>query len=160
MWLADLYTGAFQQGRKYGTDLQKLFTAGFQEALIAWDFTKRDWKAEWTIASPINNAYPWLRGAILLKRLRDQNGLLISVPALQKIFIFRLIHLARARGLHRVLANREHASSHLVGPKRCLETWCQLWGVQLSDDEEQCIISQISRAASSRSLQRSSKSRS
>lgn len=130
-------------------DLSRLFTPHMQCALIAWDFTARKWRRalfpfvigshRWRRSlssqtpgfSPdelkATAQEPWLHGARLLKRLRDEYHVTLDFPALTKQYLFRIRQMAAAEGSWKVSSNKHCASLRGYRYQDFVEGWEDVW---------------------------------
>ncbi|RMZ91526.1 hypothetical protein DV736_g1258, partial [Chaetothyriales sp. CBS 134916] len=95
MWLADRYTASSPKRHSVARNLSSLFTPPMQNAIIDWSFKKAAWKQsrgnlnELDLASSsatARSSLPWLRGATILKTLRDEYDIAIDLESLHATF--------------------------------------------------------------------------
>ena len=127
-WLAAWYSGKIKRQNKIPqgatahdssdtvADLRQLFTPGLQYFIVSWSFTQASWQSSWSKTAISYDKYldtPWLRGARLLKALRDEYNVQLDVPAIDKAYYRQLRRTMADRPVEaNVRSNMRVASEH------------------------------------------------
>ena len=160
-WLAAWYSGKIGRQNKIAqgdmarntssdttTDLKQLFTPGLQYFIVSWSFTKSSWQHAWTDAAISHDKYldtPWLRGARLLKTLRDEYNVQLDVPVIDKAYYRQLRRMMGDQPVEaNVRSNARVASEHGITIEDYLSTWEDLWGKRMPIDERTALEAQYS----------------
>ena len=132
VWLAAWYNSHSAQHHVFDRDLTKLFTPSLQRSLIAWSFSRLHWKNDTVPRQPSldtsrsysnNSAQPWLRGARLMKKLRDEHNIKVALADMQTELNVRL-RLTRRKANTQPNMTTEHY----------LRSWTALWEEALPPD--------------------------
>ncbi|RMZ82104.1 hypothetical protein DV737_g2172, partial [Chaetothyriales sp. CBS 132003] len=156
VWLADWYTASSAKRHSAAKNLSSLFTPPMQNAIIDWSFKKAAWKQyrgdlkdldPASSSTTTGSSLPWLRGAIMLKTLRDEYDIAIELKSLHTTFTLCIKRLYYTQGLHRQASNRRVGIKRFGMSPRCyLRSWYKFWNIHLTQDEEdQLVISAVLR---------------
>ena len=129
-------------------DLKQLFTPGLQYFIVSWSFTQASWQSSWTGCAISHDKYmdtPWLRGAGLLKALRDEYNVQLDVSAIDKAYYRQLKRMMADRLVEaNVRSNKRVASELGITIEDYLTTWEDLWGKPMPIDERTTLEAQYS----------------
>ncbi|RMD41652.1 hypothetical protein DV735_g3509, partial [Chaetothyriales sp. CBS 134920] len=135
LWLASFYTASSTTRHLAVKSLSSLFTLRMQNKIIDWTFKHADWKR----CHDEHNDLPWLRGATILKTLRDEYAIPVKLETLTTAFILSIRRL-----LSRQVANRRVGINRFgMAPRSYLKSWCQFWNMPLKQDKEDQLVRNI-----------------
>jgi hypothetical protein len=147
LFLAEHYTS---RKRDFTADssLNRLFTPMFQRAIVAWDFTVRRWRdtlsskavlsarrgsknsaptSPFSFKTKAPPSVPWLKGAHLLKTLRDRYNIPVNRQELEREYLYRLKRMAVAEGKWKVVSNKTAAQKCGYTYQDLITGWNELW---------------------------------
>ncbi|KPI39226.1 uncharacterized protein AB675_5024 [Cyphellophora attinorum] len=118
-------------------DLKNLFTPMTQKAIIAWDFTKVEWKRvlfgdrappDHLFFRPLTSP-PWIQTARLLRYLSDHPdlGVEIDYMDLEDEFVYRLRQMHRTVRSTQISSNRRWAAVRGFTLLDMAEHWLKVW---------------------------------
>ncbi|RMZ83086.1 hypothetical protein DV738_g1188, partial [Chaetothyriales sp. CBS 135597] len=135
MWLAEWFTASSTKRYMATKSLSSLLTPRMQNKIIDWTFKHADWKQY----GGEHNEQPWLRGATILKTLRDDYALPIKVETLNVAF-----SLSVKRLLYRQAANRRVVAQRFgMSPRSYLRSWYKFWNIPATQDKEDQMVKKI-----------------
>ena len=144
LWIAAYYRSSGNVSWNADVALKIIFHAKILQKTISWSFREVSWRHGWPKELQSSGIAPWLRGAALLKKLRDEYGVVVPLPFVQEVFTANVRRMYGAEPISRMLANRRYAITRGVKVIDYRESWLKLWDGQTSERDGPPLMRRVS----------------